>query len=241
VLYWEVGSGYGFPIPYIGLEPYHLESPSYGNTDVPGYEFTFDYGPLFSKTLYFTNPDGSFTYVPFEEGVLGTTVTLSVTDADGLFDSVTHTLPFRDAIINLSRLSGAPPCHVQLDVTAPPVFPSSSPLLLQTSTVSVPFDCKVALCGGMVLIRVPIPLPRPATDIATAAGARGGSDVVGETRFTLAMGGHIVVKVKLNKRGRSLARHGRLHRLDVSVTTLVLGHGKPKTVSHVFAVHRARR
>jgi hypothetical protein len=49
-----------------------------------------------------------------------------------------------------------------------------------------------------------------------------------------------VIAVKLNRRGRALARAGRLHELRVSVTTVAGGGGKSQTVTRVVRV-KARR
>jgi hypothetical protein len=227
----------------VGEEPI-LGYPIYGSfslvqdTAAPYNTFSYDYNGLF-------NPQADSNYLGPMVGVaiVGSTVTLEVEDANGLTDSVTHTLSFADTYIDLDVANPpsqyGPPCPHQADVTAPPVFPSTTPVMLQGSTVAVPFGCTggATVCGGLVTLST-VTGPRGVIARATAAATR--SIVVGQTRFALLPGHHAVIRVKLNKRGRALARRGRLHKLRVSVATVHLGPGKPKTVSRVVSVKRSR-
>jgi hypothetical protein len=240
--HWEfTGPAQAYNSAIVGEEVYGY--PTLGNwkatddTTTPGDTFSYHYIKLYKYDV--TSYDGVALAA---EAIVGSTVTLTVQDANGLTDSVTREVPFRDGYIDLHSpiTFDSTPCH-HSDVTAPPVFPSTTPVTLQGSAVVIPFGCTggVLVCGGLVTLST-VAGPRGVVASAGAAAGRSASVIVGKARFALEPGRHAVIRVKLNKRGRALARHGRLHKLRVSVATVHLGPGKPKTVSRVVSVKRSR-
>jgi hypothetical protein len=205
-------------------------------SDAPSFSDRYVYSVLF-------NLNKKAEFVPVAEAVLGTTVTLTVKNGDGLTDSVTHTLPFRYPIIQLTSPTNtsAPPCYGLADVTGPPAFRSSVLTLVRISTVDIRFGCTAAaLCGGLVRLST-VAGPGGVTAGVARARQRSGGEVVGQIRFALTRGHHVTIRIKLNKRGQALARQGRLRRLRVTVTTVHLGRGQGNGVSRVLGVKRAGR
>jgi hypothetical protein len=253
------------------------------DTDLPGGPYAWwstverkfvEYGPTFDDT---TGPIEQRTYAPtvlyspqtaawngfsiptgsvFPAGdfIVGTTVTLTIHDAAGGSDSVTHTLSFIDAADYWNggpTRSGVDPCpHVQ--VTGPPAFAPVQPTLVKSSSIEIPFGCVQAqTCGGLITLSALTTRggsahpPSPCASATTCAAATDARVhrrpvVVARARFAVPQGQHEVIAVTLNKRGRALARAGRLHELRVSVTTVAGGRGKPQIITRVVTV-KARR
>jgi DNA-binding beta-propeller fold protein YncE len=180
---------------------------------------------------------------PFAEAVLGTTVTLTVENASGLTDSVTHTVPVAYPYFTFASAAtfGFPHCHrIHDQVTDLPRIPGGSGVTLEgTATVGVPLDCGGGtLCGGLVTMSTVL---GSGGRTARAARVRRQAPVVGQERFALTPGHHATINVALNRRGRALARSTRLHKLRVTVTTVHFGRGKGKTTSRVLTVRRAKQ
>lgn len=199
-----------------------------GVTTTPTNSFDYFYATLWRR------PDD---LSPAGVAVLGTVVTLTVEDADGLTDSVTHTVPFQYGYIGQG--TPWPPCQSLAQALRPPVLPSV-PLLLSGSTISVGLGCRASVCAGLIELTTVLGRGGAVASIARANRRLRGA-VVGEARFVLGRGRHAKIRIRLNKRGQALARQGRLRKLRITVTTPRVGRrGKPKTVSRVLTVRRAR-
>jgi hypothetical protein len=172
--------------------------------------------------------------------ILGSSVRLEVTDANGLTDSVTEQLPFRYPSIDLTK-QDLPNCFNLASVTEPPSVALSTAALLGGATIAVPLACPAAtLCGGNVTLTAVAGGAFTANSSAVKHGARR-TIVLGQTRAVVSRDQHAVAFVKLNKLGQALARHGRLHTLRVTVTAPRHGLSPAKTISRVVHVRRARK
>jgi hypothetical protein len=252
-VYFDAGASTPGSAPIVSYEWHFFDAPGMDQTLASsGYT-----GTPFSNYDTTTGPTAAFAYkytdvsVPYYGGqiiadfaIFGTSVSLYVTNADGLRSRAYQLLPFRDPLIDLFGPPPAPAsCFGASDFTGPLTITRASVNLLADSTVAVPFACKrVVLCGGLVTLST-IGGPGGTTaSVASVAGGRSAGVVVGRTRFALARGHDQTIRITLNRRGRALARHGHLRKLRVTVTTVHLGRrGKPKTVSRVVRVRRARR
>ena len=207
------------------------------DTTSPTDVYTYHYGYLFG-----TGFDVQYG-LPNAEAIFGTSVRLTVRDANGLTSEAQHQLSFYYDPVDLSAPPSSappPPCYTQPILTGPPQFPPSLHLI-RSSIVEVPVTCRrAALCGGLVALRTFIGARGIVARVAASTGGRRGA-VVGQVRFALTRGHRATIKIKLNKRGKALARRGQLRRLWVTVTTLHLGRGRGKTVSRVLTVKRSRR
>jgi hypothetical protein len=178
---------------------------------------------------------------PFAVAILGPIVTLTVENARGQTDSVTHVVPAAYPIVTFAGANtfGFPRCpHVQDHVTNVASLAADVGLTLAgNDTVGVPLDCAKTskLCGGLVTLSTAT--GRGGVS-ARAARAMARAIVVGQERFALTPGRHATIKVALNQRGRALARQGRLRKMRVTVTTLHFGKGEGKSVSVVLAIKR---
>jgi hypothetical protein len=159
-------------------------------------------------------------------------VRLTVTDANGLRATVAHPLDFTYPYIDDTSPVPAAACTRPVNLTAPPSFPSSTPATVHSSQVSIPVACSggAAVCGGLVTLTA-------ATGGARLASIASAPGVIGRGRFTVAGSRRAIVRIALNARGRMLERRHRLHRIRVTVSTLHIGGGTPRTVSHTFSIH----
>ena len=149
-------------------------------------------------------------------------------------------LPFWDPLIVL----GAPtsgPCGFLAHVVGPPRIPPT-PIILTGSTLRLPaLTCNAAiLCGGLIRLTT-ITGPGGVAAAAARVHRRGRGVLVATARFAIKRGQKASLKIKLNARGRTLARRGRLRRLHLTVTTFQLGPSKPRTVSRLLTVRQTHR
>lgn len=201
------------------------------DTTAPGTTYGYDYSELWHSAS-----DAG----PYAEAVLGTYVTLTVTDADGLTDSVTRTVPFTYGYIDYAQMGTLPPCHSLAQALSPPVI-NGRPLVLAGSSVSVSLGCPASLCAGFVSLSTIVGPSGEAASVARAARTRPRPVVVGRTRFVISRAHHPKITLTLNQFGRRLARAGQLRRLLVTVTTFHSPSAKGKTASRVLTVRQRRR
>jgi hypothetical protein len=213
-----------------------FETPSdvYQTTTVPYMAYTYNYVGMY---VYEEVRVGDWGFSLDGEVIPdGGGVRLIVTDANGITASVTHALNFVLPWIHKTGYNVTPvmtaSCSHPLDLTAAPSFPGSAPVTVQSSKVTIPVACShgVTVCGGLVTLTL-------ASGGGGAASIAAAAPVVGRGRFMITGTRRTLIRIALNARGRALARHHLLRRIRVTVSTLHLGGGAPRTISHVFSIH----
>jgi len=215
----------------------------------PADTFEYSYAPLSSST--FSN-SGSIddpydqeiiASGEFGEAILGRTVTLTVTNADGLSSSATATLAAVQPSFRFFAASGPlspAQCLRDRKLAPPGTFPKkqSFPVKLASGATYVPLNCTTAVfCVGSLTVAA-----ATRAGYATAAAARRARlPVLGTQRYAILPRHHATIKIALNKRGRALARRHGLLRLRITITPFPIAGQTEKPVSRVLTVRRARR
>ena len=218
---------------------YYPDEPGFSpQSIIPLTSFVADYAEADDGGVGFFGAWGSGE--PIADAIVGSSVKLTVVDANGLTDSVTEQLPFREATVDLTK-GDVPSCYSLADVTEPPSVALSTVALRGNQTVVVPLTCSAPiLCDGTVTLSE---LLGKAADANAAAVQRRPVTIVvlGRAGAAVGHGEHGVIYIKLSRLGRALARRGRLHSLRVTVRSPRHGRHRAKMVSRVVRVRRAHR